>query len=411
VGSLVVNPTLRAATGNWFRSPQRVWLRRAVFQIHLWMGVAVSLYCVVIGLSGSALVFKDEIERASHPQIYHVAEGPHHVTLDEAVRGIEMARPGWYVSGLKDFESTGVATTALMGRMGDKPTANYRAVSFSPYTGEVLLDQMRFDGVIGWISNLHFYLLAGKTGLLISGWMALALLLLCVSGLMVWWPGVRRWLSAMVLRLHRGGRRVNWKRFNWDLHSVVGFWSCAALVAVTVTGLYFCFPGAVSETVVVLTGGNVRQVMAEAERPDRPVSVSTKPFMTVDEAVAVARRALPKDAPAGYMALPYKPGAAYSVTGYYRSALPFSQLVRISLDPRTGEVLGYSDTTKLPRGLQVVQYFFTVHFGSFGGDGWLKIIVKVLWVSVGLAPAILAVTGLLMYWNRKLRPLMARLGV
>nr|WP_218623917.1 PepSY-associated TM helix domain-containing protein [Granulicella sp. dw_53] len=385
-------------------------MRRAIFQIHLWIGVIVSLYCIVIGLSGSALVFKEEIERATEPELYHVAPAPRQTTLDQAIRRIEAERPGWRVSGLENFEQPQTAVLALMGRKDTPPNANYRAVSFNPYTGAVLRDRMRFDGVLGWTSNLHFYLLAGKTGLLISGGMALGLLLLCVSGLILWWPGVQRWAAALILRLHRGGRRVNWKRLNWDLHSVLGFWSCVALLAVTFTGLYFCFPAPVGGVTVLVTGGSIHKALAEVEAPDRKPSPSTRPIMTVDEAVAVARKALPAEAPAGYMSLPHKPGAAYSVTGYYKGALPFSQLVRVSLDPRTGEVLGYTDTTHQMRGLRVIQYFYTVHFGSFGGDGALGLFIKILWFLLGLMPALLAVTGLIMYWNRKLRPLLRTLS-
>jgi len=412
VNSVVANPKKHVATvtrkANWLQSPQRVWLRRVIFQIHLWVGVIVALYCIVIGLSGSALVFKDEIEHITEAQVYRITPVPQTVTLEQAIRAIESRRPGWVASGLMDFGKTSEATTVLMRRKTGAPESNYRMVSFNPYTGAVLLDRMRYDGVLGWISNLHFYLLSGKTGLQISGWMSVGLLLLCISGLVVWWPGVKRWAGAIVLRLH-GRKRINWKRLNWDLHSVVGFWSCAALLAVTFTGLYFAFPAATGAITVVATGGSPAKAMAQMEAPDRKPAPSSAPSMTVDQVIAVARRALPENAPPNYLYLPGKPGAPFSATGYYNGSLPYSQLVRISLDPHTGEVLGKADTTQQMLGLRVIQYFFTVHFGSFGGDGWLGIAVKVIWVLVGLVPVLLAVTGLIMYWNRKLKPLWLRL--
>jgi uncharacterized iron-regulated membrane protein len=396
---------------SWWRSPQRLWLRRAIFQAHLWFGLVLAVYSVVIGLSGAALVFKEQIEKTAEPEIYRASAGQQQVSLQQAIQRIEADRPGWRVTGMKDFDQHTIAVTALMGRKGAPPNANYRAVLFDPNTGRVVRDRMRFDGTLGWLSNLHFYLLSGKTGLLISGWMAVGLLVLSLTGIVLWWPGVKRSIGAMMLRIHHSPHRngTNWKRFNWDAHSVIGFWSCAALIVVTFTGLYFCFPKAIGNVTVLATGGSLKVAEQQAEAPDRKPSSSSLPIMTVDQAVDAARRALPSGAPAGYLSVPYRPGAAYSVTGYYRDSLPYSELVRVSLDPRTGEVLGYSDTTKQMRGLRVIQYFFAVHFGSFGGHGWLGVLVRCLWVLLGIAPAVLAVTGVVMYWNRKLRPLAKRL--
>ena len=46
----------------WVRQPQALWLRRATFQVHLWIGIAIGLYVVVLSLSGSVLVFRDDLD-------------------------------------------------------------------------------------------------------------------------------------------------------------------------------------------------------------------------------------------------------------------------------------------------------------------------------------------------------------
>jgi uncharacterized iron-regulated membrane protein len=46
---------------------QRSGLQRAFFQIHLWIGIALSLYVLVISLSGSVIVFRRELDRALCP--------------------------------------------------------------------------------------------------------------------------------------------------------------------------------------------------------------------------------------------------------------------------------------------------------------------------------------------------------
>jgi uncharacterized iron-regulated membrane protein len=125
--------------------------------------------------------------------------------------------------------------------------------------------------------------------------------------------------------------------------------------------------------------------------------------LTIDEAIIVATRLLPKDAPPSYLGLPGSAGKSYSVTGYYKGSAPFSQLATASFDARTGLLQTRSDTREQNRGDRAVQYFFALHFGAFGGEGLLGTLVKVLWFLLGTIPAVLAVTGFLMFWNRKLR--------
>ena len=50
----------------WLRQPQRIWLRRAAFQIHLWVGLLIGLYVVVLSLTGSLLVYRNESRNDHH---------------------------------------------------------------------------------------------------------------------------------------------------------------------------------------------------------------------------------------------------------------------------------------------------------------------------------------------------------
>lgn len=394
--------TLRARP-SWLRSPQRVFLRRALFQIHLWTGIAIALYAVVIGLTGSALIFKTELDRAAHPAIYSIPRQPRVISFDRAVRQIQAAHPQWIAFALRNFESADAAEL-LMRPAARAFTPDYRIVCFNPYTGQVLLDRMRYDGVLGFLSNLHVYLLSGEPGLLVSGWMAVGLLVLCLTGIVLWWPGVQRWASALVLR-----RRSNWPRFNFDLHTVIGFWSCAALLVVTLTGLDFAFPGPSGKLIELFTGKGWHDTGVSIDAIARPPSASHAPALTIDQAISAAQRALPPNAPPGYLQFPSHPGAPFRVTGYYTGAAPFSQLVRILIDSRTGALLASSDTKDQDFGSRLEQYFVALHFGLFGGNGVFGLLVKVAWVLLGLVPALLAVTGLIMYWNRKLRLLWKKL--
>ena len=57
-----------AESGSWLRQPQARWLRKALFQVHLWTGLAIGLYVVVISLTGTVLIYRSELRQHFDPQ-------------------------------------------------------------------------------------------------------------------------------------------------------------------------------------------------------------------------------------------------------------------------------------------------------------------------------------------------------
>jgi len=163
------NVAARGAWHRWVRQPQTVWLRKALFQVHLWSGVGLALYVFFISVTGSVLVYRNEL--------YAWAAPPD-----------EEARVG---------------------------------MSF---------------WLVGKLIELHDDLLSGPTGRTVNGFGAIAVLFICLTGAVLWWPGIARWRDHVVLR-----RGVGWKRFTWQLHSVIGFWSVAFLLVLAASGIYLCF--------------------------------------------------------------------------------------------------------------------------------------------------------------------------
>jgi len=102
------------------------------------------------------------------------------------------------------------------------------------YRGEL---SERFS--VEWHVNLHENLLSGSIGRLVNGFGASCLLLLCFTGAIIWWPGIKHWRRSV---------NVSWRapfaRTMWDLHSALGFWCFAFVLVWGLSGLYFCFPQA-----------------------------------------------------------------------------------------------------------------------------------------------------------------------
>ena len=90
---------------------------------------------------------------------------------------------------------------------------------------------------VGWIVKLHTNLLLGSTGRLVNGIGAISLTLLCLTGGIIWWPGVKNWRRSLTVSW-----RAQFPRVNWDLHSALGFWCFFFVLLWGISGIYFAFP-------------------------------------------------------------------------------------------------------------------------------------------------------------------------
>ena len=86
----------------WVRQPQNVWLRRALFQVHLWTGLAIGLYIVMLSVTGSVLVYRNELDRlfATTRPVYDAKAT--RLTADELRAAAERAYPGWTITRVGD---------------------------------------------------------------------------------------------------------------------------------------------------------------------------------------------------------------------------------------------------------------------------------------------------------------------
>src|SRR5262245_56229237 len=120
----------------WLRQPQRVWLRRASFQIHLWIGLAIGLYIVMLSITGSVLVYRNEMDRFFATPRPDFEQGRTILTQDELRAAAAKAYPGWEITRLGDRISRRNPTLEVwVEKDGLK-----KERLFNPYTGADLGD-------------------------------------------------------------------------------------------------------------------------------------------------------------------------------------------------------------------------------------------------------------------------------
>src|SRR5579862_6249444 len=140
----VIHPHEMSAWQRWLYHPETLRAHRALFQVHLWVGMLAAMYVMLMSLSGSMLVFRDQLESSAAPN-----------------------------------------------------STRFRTIE--------------------WVVNFHENLLSGDVGRRLNGVGAIAFLLICVTGAVIWWPGTAHWRRSLTL---------NWRsslpRLNWDLHNALG---------------------------------------------------------------------------------------------------------------------------------------------------------------------------------------------
>lgn len=268
-----------------------------MLEIHRWLALVIGLYVLVISVTGSAVVFRPEVNRWAIPRFVPDASG-------ERLQGdaLEAALAAAY----PDSEIVNVAPQ----RFPRDPV--YVSLRRDGVDQSRLFDPYRLEDMgtsyppsvaaIEWLVALHDDLLAGRTGRKINGIGGALMLVLAVSGLILWWSGKRSWKRGLYIPA-RSPRKL------WHLHGAAGFWLWILLLNWSLTSLYLSFPG------------------------------------------------------------------------------PF-EAVRDWLDPDMTDFVRPGDT--------LIPFLLDAHFGRFGGL-W----GRTTWAVLGLTPALLLVTGVIVWWRQR----------
>ncbi len=356
-------------------------MRRQLFHIHVIVGVATGLYVFVICLSGAALVFRIDMQRALHPHLFTAgASGP----LAEPVavmESVSRAYPQHRLSGVEAPTSWRPTYLAYV-----TSGTQFRTVLIDPVSAAVL-GELPERTPVQTLQELHYNLLAGRTGRMVNGIGALAILVLCATGLVIWWPGVKAWRRGFVVDSSRDGRRVL-----WELHRAVGIWSVALTAMFAVTGLSLVFPNgfrAVVGKVLAITVTRSPQSSAPVAGQNAPSSATM-----IDRARGLATGQF-----VARVVMPFGDRGAFLVQFANQSPTPAgSELTPIYLDRFTGERLAATIAART-WGDAVMARMAPLHVGGIGGQ-----MGRVVWFLFGLAPPALFVSGFILWWIRKIRP-------
>jgi uncharacterized iron-regulated membrane protein len=369
----------------YFHRPQQLWVRRLNFQVHLWVGIIFTLYLLVIGITGSILVFRPELERLCGLKPWQTTRAKAPLAdIVTVIENLTAAYPRYRIISVDaPTENNATFVAVLQGR-------RQITVGCGPTDGKVLGEFSRAANWLDVVDELHVSLLIRSRGQgrMLNGIGAAFLLLLNATGLVIWWPGIRNWRRALMVDFRR-----NWRRINFDLHVSVGFWTILIASFWAVSGIYFGWPRQIFQFV-----NSISPVITA-----RPPAISFTAGSSGSEPdlrslIARAYAADPGTTLDG-IAFPYGRRAPLGILMRRGSSVGREYVDTVYFNPYSGEYIStwrYGVNKSL--GDWIVWSQVPLHFGTYWGLG-----VKIVWAAAGLAIPLLAVTGLLMYWNRALR--------
>jgi uncharacterized iron-regulated membrane protein len=363
--------------------------RNSVFIIHRYLGLILGLLIILIGITGSLLVFEREIDPwLVSQQIDEIIPQNETVSSDRVFKNAQTAYPNWKI----DYLSWNGNPTQPLRLDAIAPNSKDEAgvylhgihtIFVNPYTGEVLGDRVERFSYYRFLLNLHYRLfIPGDTGRYTTGIVGLLLFVIAITGILLW-PGWRN-LKA--------GFKIKWnasiKRRNFDLHKVTGVIAAIVLTLTAITGFFICF----YDWSVPITHALTLSPQPNDLEETVAIDVGTRSDRTrakLDFLLQQAIKASP-DLPIGEISVPFSVTEAVEVysESYERT---------IYLDPFTAKVIkikGLSQKQSL--GDRVVNSWIPLHFGTFGG-----LPTRIFYVFVGLSPLMLFVTGFTMWWYRQ----------
>ncbi|RKP51892.1 PepSY-associated TM helix domain-containing protein [Pararobbsia silviterrae] len=394
-------------------------MRRVVYQLHLWIGLVLGVYFAFLGLTGSTLVFKTEIERALAPDLYEVAvpASSTRERIDTLLAGFQRAHPGvtsfsarlpqspddaliinYIPATPPDWHGPTINPYSPVEPMVSQGRHDRHEVFIDPYTGRTLGDHLVGGTFFYVVHNLHAHLLLEGYGYAFHTYAVLILFVLVVSGLWLWWPSLTHFRKQFKART-RIKFGASFKRIVVDLHNTAGFYAFVVLLAIVTTATLHFWPGPAEAIFLSVSKGLHRPTSDTAELTTPSSARCTRDVEAdrYERGVARARSAVPGLSALG---IDIDPDTTTVLLGVQADHFVSPRLTSVTLCGLDGRIEQVQSPASTPFDTRIGNWVMFVHFGQWG-PGMAFYAIKAIWFLTGLCPAILFASGCTMYVTRQ----------
>jgi uncharacterized iron-regulated membrane protein len=357
-------------------------------QLHLWLGLASGLVVFVVAITGAIWAFESEISDVVYD--YRTVKIENKPFLLPTKLKQSAAK---YFAGKKiqSVDYQGNNRSVMLRHFGEVEGKEERIMAYlNPYTGEVLhvqTDHNFFDLVL----DLHMNLLLGDVGRYIVDFSTLFCLILLITGTVLWFP--KNKAAAKQRYKFDWKSSTKWKRKNYDLHNVLGFYASWVAIFIVITGLAWGFEWVNKSIYFTATMG------AEYKDYLEPKSISKSNQATlanVEDKIfeqSIERYRKPFETLSIYQSEEADGTFAVYIND---SKKTFYDADSYFFDKRTGQFITEETFEKMNNGQKIRSMYYDIHIGKiFGLTG------QFLAFFASLIVASLPITGTLIWWGRK----------
>lgn len=364
-------------------------VKQLIGKLHRWLGLASGLVVFIVSITGAIFTFQDEIRDLTEPW-RHVEQQATAMVLPSQLQAAALApHPGQATPAdtwVTYFGPERSATVYFTDKAG-----NPIQVYLNPYTGRVLHEQNLRTHFFSIVQEIHMTLLLPEPyAKWVVGGSVSVFVLLLLSGIVLWWPK-RKHERKQRLTIKWGAR---WRRVNYDLHNVLGFYAASVALLLALTGLFMLFPWLLESARWVADGGKPAppEIMTIQLDTLQTVPAANQPLP--DVVYRTARRL----SPAHEMILlgPTGTGKTPAYCWTYQKALHYYHRNEYAFHPVSGKLLASRFHATKSAGTKLSDMNYDLHTGQILGVGG-----KIVAFLASLVSASLPVTGFIVWWGRR----------
>lgn len=359
-------------------------LKKLIAQIHLWLGLISGLVVFVLGISGAIYVFSDEIKDIVYKDRRYVIALPktEKLSLDTLLSTARESLGQEHKITRAELSQDPERTYMFRAFKINKNSTGYwnyydyyLKVYLDPYTGKVVFKEDASKEFFTIVLALHMNLLLGDVlGHFIIKWSTVCFAILLLSGLVLWWP--KRWKQKQLKKNLSIKWNGKFKRLNYDLHNVLGFYMLIPLLIIALTGLAWSFE---------LTSDKKSKVLSDTTQ------------ITKASANQILKQSLEKSPKTAYFLYNFPAAKSGTVNiSAYQSKQHLYDRKQYRFDQYTGKLLMEADPMASP---EISSKFIALNYDLHTGSS-LGTIGKLLAFLASLIAAGLPITGFII-WLKK----------
>lgn len=366
--------------------------------LHLWLGLISGIIVFIVAITGCLFVFQHEISNLIHRDKFYVEVPENAKVLPlsslQATADKALGKSATYITSYRApekawefmcYEAGNQQALTFFGAIN-----RYESVFINPYTGEITgrIDYTREFFTI--VKYIHWSLLLNTPyGQPIVGYATLLFVILLITGLVLWWP--KNLKKSNVNKSFKIKWKAGFKRLNYDLHNVPGFYALLITLILALTGMVWAMKW--FETAVYVTASQSTTPPPFVTKQSDTTAVAV--LSPLDVAFATANKEFDK----GYDRIGLSPafgkeGVIYAAG--YRGAELYYNTDEIQLDQYTGKRLYRRNYAEKNNGEKLIAMNYDIHVGAI-----LGLPGKILAFIASLIAASLPVTGFIIWYGRK----------